>query len=135
MLAGLDVTVPANTQILTIDYTAGSDTVAVRRAQGFAESYLDFRKARTEDVTRSKTERIQSQINAQNKSLSTLVTRSNAESDPAKKSLLQEQISGVTTQIGQLQAELAQLQTGSIDPGQVITPATTRRHAARSVPC
>ncbi len=125
MLAGLDVTVPANTQILTIDYTAGSDSVALRRAQGFAESYLDFRKARTEDVTRSKTERIQSQINAQNKSLSTLVTRSNAETNPSKKSLLQEQISGVTTQIGQLQAELAQLQTGSIDPGQVITPATT----------
>ena len=70
MLAGLDVSVPANTQILTIDYTAGSDAVAVRRAQGFAEAYLDFRKARSEDVTRAKTERIQSQINAQNKSLS-----------------------------------------------------------------
>ena len=51
------------------------------------------------------------------------MSKANAESDPARKSLLQEQIGGVTSQIGQLQAELAQLQTGSIDPGQVITPA------------
>ena len=83
MLSGLDVSVPANTQILTVEYTAGSDAVAIRRAQGFAEAYLDFRKARSEDVTRAKTERIQSQINTQNKSLSELVSRANAETNPA----------------------------------------------------
>ena len=123
LLSGLDVTVPANTQILTIEYTAGSDTVALRRAQGFAEAYLDFRKARSEAVTRSKTERIQNQVNSQNQALGALVSKANAETDPARKSLLQEQIGGVTSQVGQLQAELAELQTGSIDPGQVITPA------------
>ena len=32
-----------NTQILTITSTAGSDTDAVRRAQGFADAYLDYR--------------------------------------------------------------------------------------------
>jgi capsular polysaccharide biosynthesis protein/Mrp family chromosome partitioning ATPase len=124
LLSGLKVSVPANTQILTIDYTAASDSVAVRRAQGFADAYLDFRKARSEDVTRSKTERIQGQISSQNKTLSGLVKSLNAETDASKKSLLQEQISGVTAQIGQLQATLAELQTGAIDPGQVITPAT-----------
>ncbi len=125
LLSGLTVSVPANTQILTIEYTAGSDAVAERRAQGFAEAYLDFRTARSEEVNRSKTERIQSQINSQNKTLATLVSRLNAETNPSKKSLLQEQVSGVTTQIGQLQATLAELATGSIDPGQVITPATS----------
>ena len=125
MLSGLTVSVPPNTQILTIVYTASSDATAVRRAQGFAESYLDFRRARSEDVTRSKTDRIQSQINSQNKTLAGLVDRFNAETVASKKSLLQEQVSGVTAQIGQLQAQLAELQTGSIDPGQVITPATT----------
>jgi polysaccharide biosynthesis transport protein len=124
LLSGLSVSVPANTQILDIDYTAGSDTVAVRRAQGFAEAYLDFRKARSEAVTRAKTERIQNQINSQNDALSALVSKANAETVPSRKSLLQEQISGVTSQIGQLQAALAELQTGSVDPGQVITPAS-----------
>ncbi|WP_027860028.1 hypothetical protein [Marmoricola sp. URHB0036] len=123
LLSGLDVSVPANTQILTINYTGGSDAVAVRRAQGFAEAYLDFRKARSEAVTRAKTERIQNQINSQDKALSALVAKANAETVPAQKSLLQEQVSGVTSQIGQLQAALAELQTGSVDPGQVITPA------------
>ena len=123
MLSGLDVSVPANTQILTINYTAGSDDVAVTRAQGFAEAYLDFRKARSESVTQSKTERIQRQINSQDKALSALVSKANTETDPTRKSLLQEQIGGLTSQIGQLQATLAELQTGSIDPGQVITPA------------
>jgi capsular polysaccharide biosynthesis protein len=123
LLSGLDVSVPANTQILTIDYTASSDRVATRRAQGFAEAYLDFRKARSEAVTRAKTERIQRQINSQDTALSALVSKANAETNAARKNLLQEQINGVTSQIGQLQAALAELQTGSVDPGQVITPA------------
>jgi polysaccharide biosynthesis transport protein len=124
LLAGLAVQVPPNTQILNIAYTAGSDAIAVTRAQGFAEAYLDFRKKRSEDVARAKTQRIQSQINNQNKALSTLVTRANRETDPARKVLLQEQIGSVTTQIGELQAQLAELQTGAVDPGQVITPAS-----------
>ena len=124
LLDGLAVRVPPNTQILNIAYTARSDAIAVQRAQGFAEAYLDFRKKRSEDVARAKTERIQSQINNQNKSLSTLVTRANRETDPARKVLLQEQIGSVTTQIGELQAQLAELQTGAVDPGQVITPAS-----------
>ncbi len=44
------------------------------------------------------------------------------ETNAANRNLLREQINGVTQQIGQLQAQLADLQTGSVDPGQVITP-------------
>ena len=58
------------------------------RAQGFAEAYLDFRKARSEAVTQAKTERIQNQINSQDKALSALVTKANAETNPTQKSLL-----------------------------------------------
>ena len=43
VLSGLAVTVPPNTQILTVDYTAGSKAKAEERAQAFAEAYLDFR--------------------------------------------------------------------------------------------
>lgn len=124
LLHGLAVSVPTNTQILNISYTAGSDEIAVRRAQGFAETYLDYRKARSEDVAKAKTERIQGQIASQGKTLANLVSKQNAEKDPDKKALIDEQISGVTNQIGQLQAQLAELQTGAVDPGQVITPAS-----------
>ena len=76
---------PTNTQILTITYTAGSDELAVGRAQGFAETYLDYRKARSEDVAKAKTERIQRQIASQSKTLANLVTKSNAETNADKK--------------------------------------------------
>lgn len=124
LLDGLEVTVPANTQILTIQYTADSDSAAVERAQAFADAFLDYRKARSEQVVRSRTERIQSQIDAQNKTLASLVARSTVEQNTARKNLLQEQIRGVTAQIAQLGAQLAELQTGTVDPGQVITPAS-----------
>ena len=124
MLSGLTVVVPTNTQILNITYSAGSDELAVRRAQGFAETYLDYRRARSEEVAKAKTERIQRQITSQGKDLAALVTRSNAETNAAKKSVLEEQVGSVTTQIGQLQAQLAELQTSAVDPGQVITPAS-----------
>jgi capsular polysaccharide biosynthesis protein len=123
LLGGLEVSVPPNTQILTIEYTAGTDLDALRRAQGFADAYLDFRQARSEQVVRSRTKRIQDQVDDQNETLSSLVARSNVETNTANRNLLQEQINGVTAQIGQLQAQLAELQTGSVDPGQVITPA------------
>lgn len=123
LLAGLEVTVPPNTQILTIEYSASTDNNAIRRAQGFADSYLQYRRDRSETVVSSRSERIQDQVDAQNKALSGLVARSNVETNAANRNLLVQQINGVTTQIDQLQAQLAELQTGSDDPGQVITPA------------
>lgn len=124
LLSGLDVSVPVNTQILRITSTAGSDTDAVRQAQGFADAYLDYRVARSEQDVKSRTARIQSQIDDQNKTLSGLLTQSIFQINTATKNLLREQIRGVTAQIGQLQAQLAILQTGAVDPGQVITPAS-----------
>jgi hypothetical protein len=47
-----------------------------------------------------------------------------AESDPFRTSLLDEQVGGVTSQIG-MQIQLAEIETGSVDPGQVMTPAAT----------
>jgi capsular polysaccharide biosynthesis protein len=124
LLSGLAVSVPANTQILRVSYTAGSDSVAVRRAQGFADAYLDFRKARAEQVVRARTERIQAQVNDQNARLASLLARSTTETNAARRNLLQEQIRGVTDQISQLRAQLTELQTSTADPGQVITPAS-----------
>ncbi len=124
LLSGLDVSVPVNTQILRITTTAGSDALAVTRAQGFADAYLAYRVSRSEQNVKSRTARIQSQIDDQNKTLAGLVISSNAETNTATKSLLGEQITGVSSQIGQLQAQLATLQTGAVDPGQVITPAS-----------
>lgn len=124
LLSGLDVRVPSNTQILAISYTGATDEQAVRRAQAFADAYLDYRSVRSQDVVESRSGRIQSQIDSQGETLQELVAAAN-EATGAERRVLQERITGVSTQISQLRVELAELQSGSVDPGQVITPATS----------
>jgi succinoglycan biosynthesis transport protein ExoP len=123
LLSGLSVAVPANTQILTIEYTAGSRGDANRRAQAFADTYLDFRSQRASKVTDARAARIQDQIDTQNQALTALVQKQDREIVAVRKAVIQEQIDGATTQIGQLRTALTSLQTGQVDPGQVITPA------------
>jgi Mrp family chromosome partitioning ATPase len=123
LLSGLKVSVPANTQILNIDYTADTKSDARRRAQAFADTYLDFRSKRASKVTDARAARIQDQIDTQNQALTALVQKQDREIVAVRKAVLQEQIDGATTQIGQLRTALTSLQTGQVDPGQVITPA------------
>ena len=123
VLSGLKVSVPPNTQILTIDYTAGSEETAVERAQAFADSYLDFRVSRFERVTSLRTDRIEEQIENQREALTSLADRAEATTSPGRRSLLETRIRGIAAQIGQLRGQLAELQTDAVDPGQVITPA------------
>src|SRR5829696_9237733 len=46
ILAGLEVSVPPNTQILEIDYASRASAVSLSRAQWFAEEYLAYREGR-----------------------------------------------------------------------------------------
>lgn len=123
ILSNLSVTVPSNTQILTIAYTAGSKQSARRHAQAFADEYLAFRKTRAESSESSQVDRIQTQIDTQNQALDTLTRRIRRTSDPVRKAVLQAQLHGITSQIAQFRNALSLLQSGSDDPGQVITPA------------
>jgi capsular polysaccharide biosynthesis protein/Mrp family chromosome partitioning ATPase len=122
-LSGLKVSVPPNTQILTINYTAGDEDTAVDRAQAFADAYLDFRTSRFERVTGLRTERINEQLENQREALTSLADRAEATTSPGRRSLFETRIRGIAAQIAQLRGQLAELQTDAGDPGQVITPA------------
>ena len=123
VLSGLSVSVPPNTQILDIEYTAGSQEQAEERAQAFADAYLDFRTQRFERVTSIQTQRIEDQVQNQRELLASLADRAEAATSTAQRSLLETRVRGVAAQIGQLRGQLAELQTDAVDPGQVITPA------------
>ena len=123
VLSGLVVTVPPNTQILTIDYTAGSEGEAEDRAQAFAEAYLDFRTSRFEEVTDVRTQRIEDQIKSQRETLATLADQAEATTSLSRRSLLEARVRDLSAEIGQLRGELAEIRTDAADPGQVITPA------------
>src|SRR5699024_10528376 len=59
---GLTVSVPPNTQVLTVAYTSADRSIALARAQSFAESYLDYRHTRAESMIKSQAASIDDRI-------------------------------------------------------------------------
>lgn len=122
LLSGLNVTVPPNTQILVIEYEAGTTADADARTQAFAEGYLEFRTDRADSVVSTRAGRIQDEIKTETRRLDGLVLRQ-ATVPSTTRAVLQQQINGATAAIGQLRTQLIDVQTGEVDPGQIITPA------------
>jgi polysaccharide biosynthesis transport protein len=123
LLHGLEIDVPANTQIVEIAYTAREPIAAERRAQSFATSYLEFRADRANNVVDGRATTIQDQLNTQTTELNSLLRKKDATGAQVRRSILQEQIEGTTKQIGRLRTALTGVRTVSADPGQIISPA------------
>jgi succinoglycan biosynthesis transport protein ExoP len=125
LLAGLEVNVPPNTQILEIEYTSGSSTTSLSRAQWFAEQYLAYREQRATSLVTSQTKRLEEQITARRKEQSALAKQlSNTNPQSTQAGVLRVQLEAVSTQINQLRARSAELSSVSSNPGQMVTPAT-----------
>jgi len=124
LLDDVEVTIPPNTQILQIDYAARSKDEAVRRSQAFADNYLAHRQSRSEALIANQTRRIDEQIAQRSQEQSDLARRLNAaKPESTQANVLRVQLEAVTTQLNQLQARSAELQAGSTNPGQIVTPA------------
>lgn len=122
--SGLTVTVPSNTQILTIAYASKQSDQSLRISQAFAESYLDYRARRATALVQSQVDQIDDQISRLQKQQNKLGDQlDDADPNSGKASVLRAQIESTTSQIDQLKASLAELQATPIDPGQIITPA------------
>lgn len=125
LLKGLKVTVPPNTQILDLTYEAPRADEAVVRAQSFADVYLAYRQSRADALVATQTARIDDQITSRNEELRVLTRQlSRTPAGTANSRLLTEKVEAVSTQINQLRARSAELATGSLDAGQVVTPAS-----------
>jgi len=125
--SGLTVTVPANTQILTIAYASGQTDQSVRVAQAFAESYLSYRLRRATALVQTQVDQIDGQISSLQKQQTKLGTRLDDVDDQnsGEASVLRAQVESTTSQLDQLKANLADLQSTALNPGQIISPATT----------
>ena len=125
ILAGLEISVPPNTQILEIDYSSRASAVSLSRAQWFAEEYLAYRELRATSLLASQTKRLEEQIAERSKEQSALAKElSNADPQSTQAGVLGVQLEAVSTQINQLQARSAELQSVSSSPGHIVTPAT-----------
>ena len=125
VLTGVRVKVSPNTQILEIHVRLSSPELARRRAQAFAATYLSYRRLITERTVADQSEQLFAQISKLNRNLRhKTVVLGDLQGGSARARLLDQQINEITTQVGQLRTLLATATSASLDPGQIVTPAT-----------
>lgn len=120
---GLEITVPPNTQILEISFTAGSPVVAQAVAGDVARAYLDNRSQRFENVKRTRIRQVQVQTDS-------VVTELRAATAAAVKGSDAEQLfhsqlaTALRNQLVSLRAQRTGLESSESPAGAVISPAT-----------
>lgn len=124
VLRGVEVKVPANTQLVQITVTDADRAEARNRAAAFADAYLAYRQARSQEVVRQRQAHLDEQSSATEAEIAT-VTRQLSRTQPgsARAQVLQAQITDAAGRLSQVRTEVAGLGAASRDPGQVVTPA------------
>jgi hypothetical protein len=120
----VSVTVPANTTVLRISYTAGSPRRAVAGARAYATSYLAARASMATRLLRSQEAAVRRQI----ASIAGELTLGNAltpGATPRERSLRALRYKGLATESAALAKQLSTLSTTVVTPGSVIAGATT----------
>jgi capsular polysaccharide biosynthesis protein len=124
LLANLSVSVPANTSVLRLSYTADEVTPVEQIANDFAKSYLHIRGDNAQATLDAQIKKVSGNISAKTKELqgvsNTLAALSPGSKlrnfTQARRALLITQISNLTTQYNQLSATV-------VTPGVVISEA------------
>ena len=124
LLANLSVSVPANTSVLRLHYTADTATAAAQIANDFAKSYLYIRGNNAQDTLDAQIKKVSGNISAKTKELqgvsNTLAGLSAGSKlrnfTQARRALLITEISNLTTQYNQLSATV-------VTPGVVLSEA------------
>jgi succinoglycan biosynthesis transport protein ExoP len=113
---------PSNTQVLTISF-GGSERQAARAgAQAFAESYLEYRRQRTQNILDGKLGKLKDQSKRVQQELQTATMRLPASSG-SQRAFLTQRISAYTNQLGIIDEQSNDIASTTVNPGQVITPA------------
>jgi capsular exopolysaccharide synthesis family protein len=126
LLDGLSVNVVTQTEIMEFVYLHPSPTEAQRRAQAFAQGYLQFRRQQVVDDLLSASEALQDRLQTLNRQLSRIQTRiSEAEAGSPQITDLQTRANRLSGQIGVLEQEIADLTPAdSLRVGQLVEPAS-----------
>lgn len=124
LLRGLEVHVPANSQILAISYEARSVENATTRAQSFAEQYLEYRRQRAISLLTDREDRIATQLEDRRTEQSQIVADLSQAAEGSEEELvLQQKLDAVTAQISQLVSRATEIAATPINPGQIVTSA------------
>ncbi|WP_053615673.1 Wzz/FepE/Etk N-terminal domain-containing protein [Nocardiopsis sp. NRRL B-16309] len=131
----VEVTVPPNSNVLEIHYTADSAEAARAGADAYARAYLDRREAQVRELVGSQLDALRAEQETRYEALAELAAESAGTAGTAR--------AGADARAEALRAEIAELGNGisplgaleeTIDPGQVITPASTPEGPASPIP-
>lgn len=129
LLRGLDVSVPANSQIIELTYVSTDSEASARdRAQAFADQFLAFRQARAETLVDSQIAKLDEQIKEARAQQTRLSRELNALPEGSTDaSVARSQLDSITSQLNQLRTRSSELRSSSLDPGQIVTPSAVIR--------
>lgn len=119
------VSVPPNTEVLAIAFTAASPKQARRGAEAIAGAYLANRTdaARAEQAAQRAAR--DGLLNSLTQSLAEVTgTLADLPPESAERAVAQAQVQSLSTQVSLLEAELSQLDMTPVTPGRIITAAT-----------
>jgi succinoglycan biosynthesis transport protein ExoP len=125
---GLLVTVPPNTQLLEISYSASDPTVAQQVAGAVADAYLVNRDRRFEAVQTERIDQLQTQTDTVVTDLRTATAAAQTGS-AANRSFQAQLATALRNDLVNLRAQRSALETSESPAGAVITPATAAQSA------
>jgi capsular polysaccharide biosynthesis protein len=113
--ADVAATVPSNTKIVQIQFTASTARAARAGAQAFAAAFLDFRQSLAADAENRQIDKLHAQVVEANSSLRSLAKATGA-SAAARRQVL-------VSRLATLQASIGQLAATDVNPGVISSPA------------
>jgi polysaccharide biosynthesis transport protein len=114
--------IPANTQIIEVQYTASSKSAAKDGAQAFADSFLAYRAAISNATIKTQLNSLEAQERTASANLKTATSaRATGTATAAEDAQVQLSVSRLVT----VQNSIGELQSTDTNPGSVIKTATT----------
>lgn len=127
LLKELTVSVPPNTQVLSITYTDPSQRLATQRAEAFATAFLQVRAARAAQLKKQQSTAIQQEISALQKQGDRLAASRRMFGSAARQAALSQQIQGILARVRGQQQSLDTLSVNADSPGEIVNSATASK--------
>jgi polysaccharide biosynthesis transport protein len=124
----VQVSVPPNTQILEISYSASDPVVAQQVPNAVADSYLENRARRADEVNAARIDRVESQTLGVVNDLRAATAAAQVGS-PAERSFQAELAEALRNELVSLRAQRSSLENSESPAGAVISPASSATNA------
>lgn len=121
---GSDVTakVPANSQIVQITYTADTAQNAQRRAEAYAQAFLDYRSTLATQAQKAQLDRLNARQVSVERQLKQASSDANLKVNRPPDADIRVRL--LTSALAAVQSDIGQAESTSTEPGNVVTPAT-----------